>query len=185
MTTVLDAPATRDYFTLDGKRSPGVCSIESGGEFKVEVTDQRQPLTQGAATVVRGIMNAVTTYKLTLWTDPDLAAYDRMEAQLIEGARRTPKPRVWKLVDLRYRWVAQVIIESISPEKVDKPGGPWIRSLVFHQYGRLKPVGGPLKPPDAIDAAIVVATAEVKDLSKALSGAIAASKADRAARRTP
>lgn len=166
--TVLDYPAGRDYFTLDSKRSPGISRIESGGDFRVEVVDQRQPLTTGSASVVRGILNAITTYSLTMWTQNDLAAYDRMEAQLLEGARRTPKVRVWAFKDLRISWVSQAILESISPEKPDKPGGPWIRTVVFHQYGRVKPVGGPLLPPDANDAIIAKNTATIDGLNRIL-----------------
>lgn len=173
--TVLDNTAARDYFTLDSKRSPGVSKIESGGDFKVEIVDQRQPLTTGSASVQRGVLNAITTYSLTLWTPADLSAYDRMEAQLLEGARRTPKPRVWQFKDLRLSWVTQAILEQISPEKVDKPGGPWIRTIVFHQFGRVKPVGGPLLPPDSLDAKIAANTATIDALNR-LANPLAASR---------
>ena len=177
MSIVTDNPSARDYFTLDGKRSPGVARIDSGGEFKVEIADQRQPLTTGSASVVRGVMNTVTTYTLTLWTPDDLAAWNRMEAQLLEGARRTPKPRVWAFTDLRYSWVAQVILEELPPEKHDKPGGPWIRGgLKLHQYGRVKPIGGPLLPPDKIDAELDGARSGAEGSKKRYANAVAASK---------
>lgn len=177
MSTVLDNPGARDYFTLDGKRSPGVSRIDSGGEFKVEIVDQRQPLTTGSASVVRGVMNTVTTYTLVLWTPEDLAAWNRMEAQLLEGARRTPKPRVWAFIDLRYSWVGQIILEELPAEKVDKPGGPWLRGgLKLHQYGRVKPVGGPLLPPDVNDAKLDIARQAATDAKARLAGAIAISR---------
>jgi len=162
--TVLESPASRDYFTLDGQRSPGLAFITSGGEAAERIEDQQQLLTRGANTVVRGTKNAVTTYELTLWEQGHLETWTRWEAMFLTGRALTP-PRVYSLVDLRYSWVTKVIFEAMTPEKRDKPGGPWIRTLTLHEYKRIRPYGGPLVP-GALDAklnaqsAIVAAKAQ-------------------------
>ena len=62
-----------------------------------------------------------------------------------------------------------MLFESMSPQGTDKPGGPWSRKLVLHQYNRVAPYGGPVKP-GFLDG-------EIKDLQ----GKIAAATAEKAA----
>jgi hypothetical protein len=158
MSTVIIDPASRDYFTLDGMRSPGYANISSGGEAAEKIEDQQQPLTRGSNTVVRGTMNAVTTYEIYMWTDAQLQAWNTWEAMFLAGRQTTP-PRVYALVDLRYSWVSKVIFEKMAPEKREKPGGPWTRSLTVHQWVKVKKYGGPVVP-GAIDGLLKAAEAE-------------------------
>lgn len=143
--TVLDDPASRDYFTLDKQRSPGIARISSGGEAKERIEDQKQPLTKGSNTVVRGTMNAVTTYEIYMWLQEQLQAWNTWEAMFLAG-RKTSPPRIYAFQDLRYSWVSKMIFEAMAPEKNDKPGGPWIRTLTLHEYNRIRPYGGPIVP---------------------------------------
>jgi len=164
--TVLESPASRDYFTLDGQRSPGLAFITSGGEAAERIEDQQQPLTRGSNTVVRGTKNSVTTYELTLWEQGHLETWNKWEAMFLTGRALTP-PRVYSLVDLRYSWVTKVIFEAMTPEKRDKPGGPWIRTLTLHEYKRIRPYGGPLVP-GALDDLLKAQTAENAANSKTI-----------------
>lgn len=143
--TVIERPELYDTFTLDGDDNPGKSEITSGGEASEKVEDQQQLLTKGANTVVRGTNNAVITYKLTLFTVDQLAKWKTWERMFLEGRARTPNPRVYLLQDLRYSWVRRVIFQSMAPQGTDKPGGPWSRVLVLHEWNRVAPYGGPIR----------------------------------------
>jgi hypothetical protein len=176
--TVATAPTTYDYFTLDGNRHPGLSVIESGGEASEKVEDQAQPLTKGANTVVRGTNNAVATYTVRMWTDADLGTWQNTWIPMfLAGRQRTPNPRVYTLVDLRFSWVKRVIFEKLSPMKTEKPGGPWSWALTLHEYNRIAPYGGPLKPLDGQDITILNNSITIAGLSGLLSNQVAASKA--------
>jgi hypothetical protein len=176
---VLDQPSARDHFSLDGDPSPGVSKI-SGGETKDEVVDQKQPLTMGANTVVRSTLNTVTTYELVLWTAADLKKWNQWEAMFLEGRKRRP-PRVYTLTDLRFSWSGRVIFEAMTPEEVIKPGGPWRRTLTLHQYVRVAPYGGPLRP-QTVDTQVLVATVQ-RDVAQNLLTAAQAVRAQARAKK--
>ena len=172
---VLDNPSARDKFQLDGIYSPGISKI-SGGETKDEIVDQKQPLTAGANTVVRSSLNTVITYELTLWTRVDLQSWAAWEAMFLEGRTRRP-PRVYKLTDGRFSWMPRVVFESMTPEEVVKPGGPWKRTVTLHQYNRVAPYGGPLTAPSPQDIKNDVLRAANADKSAQLAKNLAAARA--------
>ena len=161
--TVIEQPTDYDTFTLDGEMSPGKSEITSGGDAEEKVEDQQQLLTRGANTVVRGTMNAKTTYKLTLYTLEQLQRWKRWEKMFLEGRARTPYPRVYLLQDLRYSWVQRVIFQKMSPQGTEKPGGPWTRILEVHQWVRVAPYGGPIRAQPTVDAQIVAGQTKVAD----------------------
>ena len=184
--SVITNPHAYDTFTLDGDESPGLSEIASGGERKVEIVDQGQLLTRGKNTVVRSVENIVITYKFRLgigFTDAqreaNFAKRDAWIAMLEEGTRRA-QVRVYTLNDLRAPWLRKVCLQSYGPQNTLAPGGPYEWSLSLHEYNRIKPFGGPLKPPVTGDA-IAKASAARDVALKALDGALAASKARRAA----
>jgi hypothetical protein len=143
--TVRQQPTVFNTFRLDGDLSPGVSTI-GGGEAEEEIQDQRQPLTTGANSVVQFSKNAVLVYTLTLWEDADLRKWeDQWEPMFLAGRAKRPV-RVYKLSDRRVTWVKQVIFQKMTPQGIDKPGGPWTRVLTLHQYNRVAPYGGPVKP---------------------------------------
>ncbi len=161
--TVRVRPTDYDFFLLDGERSPGTCKIASGGEAREEIQDQRQQLTTGANSVVQYSKNAIITYELILFTDADLRLWQgTWEPRFLTGRSKRP-PRVYQIVDLRASWLKRVIFESMSPQGLDKPGGPWPRTLVLHQYNRVAPYGGPVVP-GAFDAQIKANDAEIAAL---------------------
>lgn len=161
--SVLTTPGRYDWFTLDGDRSPGLAVITGGGERKVEIVDQKQPLTRGANTVVRSIENIQITYGFRLGIgdddasrEADFAKRDAWIAMLEEGTRRA-QVRVYKLVDLNVPWLTRVCLQGFKPQTPLAPGGPWDWQLVLHEYNRVKPFGGPLQPTTkqgAINAAL-------------------------------
>ena len=178
--TVIESPEDYDTFTLDGMVSPGKSEISSGGSAKEKVEDQQQLLTRGANTVVRGTVNAVTTYKLTLFTIDQLNAWKVWEKMFLEGKARTPKPRVYQLQDLRYSWVGRVIFEEMTPQATDKPGGPWSRTLTLHQYNSVSQYGGPIRVTSAdkeIAAQQIATNAAADRLKDARAAADAARRA--------
>lgn len=181
MPTTIESPSSRDVFTLDGDTCPGKSEIVSGGEAADKIEDQPQLLTKGANTVVRGTLNAVTVYKLTMFTIPQLQKWMTWEKMFLEGRSRVPNPRVYQLQDLRYSWVGRVIFEKMTPEGVDAPGGPWTRQLTLHQWNRVAPYGGPIRV-QAIDAAITVAQAARDASRQRLATAVAAAEAARRAK---
>lgn len=181
--SVLDDPRARDFFTLDGDQSPGLATIISGGERKIEIVDQGQPLTLGKNTVVRSIENIVITYGFKLGigkTDEDRAATfkkrDTWIAMLEEGARRRP-PRVYKLSDLNCPWLTRVCLQGFKPQTALAPGGPWDWALTLHEYNRVKPFGGPLKPTTEQGKRNAALNTENEGLSKTLVARRAARKA--------
>jgi hypothetical protein len=174
---VRQAPAAYDIFYLDGDTSPGVSEVDNGGDAADDIQDQRQLLTKGAFTVDRGWVNASITYKLTLITDADLAKWAAWEKMFLEGRNRTPNVRNYLYQDLRGGWVKRVIFERMTMQKKEKPGGPWIRTLTLHEYRRPAPIGGPIKPADALDKVILGNEATLKDLNQQLAQAQAASRA--------
>ncbi len=115
--TVREQPRMRDFFTLDGERSPGRAKISSGGEDKEDIQDVGQALTKGKNTIVRSSENPVITYELFMWEIGHLQTWDRWEKMLLEGKARTPNPRVYTFRDLRARWIQRVIYQSMAPEK--------------------------------------------------------------------
>ncbi len=150
--SVLTTPRNYDRFTLDGDESPGLSEITSGGERKIEIVDQGQPLTRGKNTVVRSVENIVITWGFKLGIGETAAAReatftkrDAWIAMLEEGARRA-KPRVYTLKDPRAPWLTRVCLQGFKPQGVIAPGGPWDWQLVMHEYNRVKPYGGPLQP---------------------------------------
>lgn len=144
--TVLTTPRSFDFFRLDGERSPGRAIIMGGGNRKEKIQDQQQPLTTGANTVVQGSENSVITYQLHMWEPGHFDTWRRWEAMFLEGRKKRPNPRVYALVDLNISWLTKVIYEDMTPQKDEKPGGPWTRTLVLHEYNRVKPYGGPIVP---------------------------------------
>jgi hypothetical protein len=180
--TVIDNAPAFDIFTLDGDTSPGKSEIVSGGVAKEKIEDQQQLLTRGANTVVRGTVNAVTTYKLTLFTKEQLQKWQTWEAMFLLGRQRFPHPRVYLLQDLRYSWVSRVIFEEMSPQGVDKPGGPWTRQLVLHQWNRVAPYGGPIRV-QSVDKEITAQAAATDAARQRLAEARAAAEAARRAGR--
>lgn len=176
--TVMESPTDYDVFTLDGDTNPGKSEITSGGNAHEKIEDQQQLLTKGANTVVRGTANTVTTYKLTLYTVDQLKKWRTWEKMFLEGKTRTPYPRVYLLQDLRYSWVQRVIFEEMSPQGVDKPGGPWTRTLILHQWNRVAPYGGPIRV-QSVDKDIAAGSAAVADAKGRLAVAKAAAQAAR------
>ena len=184
--SVLDNPTLYDWFTLDGDRSPGIAVITSGGERKIEIADQGQLLTRGKNTVVRSVENIVVTYGFKLGIgfsaaerQANFAKRDAWIAMLEEGTRRA-QPRVYTLRDLNMPWLTKVCLQGFSPQTPLAPGGPWDWKLTLHEYNRIKPFGGPLKPPITGNA-IAAASAQRDAALKALDNAVAAGKARRAA----
>lgn len=181
--SVATAPTTYDRPTFDGQTPPGLWTID-GGDASEKVEDQAQPLTKGANTVVRGTNNAVPSYTVRIGygtrqqIEADLQAWNGTWIPMfLAGRQRTPNPRVYTLVDLRMPWVRRAIFQSISPMATDKPGGPWSWKLVLHEYNRISPYGGPLKPLDGLDLQIMNNSITIAGLSGQLDGAIAAAKA--------
>ncbi len=172
---VRQRPAAFDAFFLDGDTSPGISEIESGGDAADDITDQRQLLTKGATTVDRGWINSEVTYRLILLTDADLAKWLAWERMFLEGRNRTPNPRNYLLQDLRFGWVTRVIFQRMTPQKRDKPGGPWLRLLTLHEYRRPAPIGGPIRPsPNA--KRLAAATQADNDAEQQLANALAAAR---------
>lgn len=183
--SVLTTPTRYDWFTLDGDRSPGIAVITSGGERKVEIVDQKQPLTRGANTVVRSIENIQISYGFRLGIgndaasrEADFAKRDAWIAMLEEGTRR-PQVRVYKLADPNVPWLTRVCLQGFKPQTPLAPGGPWDWQLVLHEYNRVKPFGGPLQPP-VTGSAIADATRERDIALGALNKTVAARQAARA-----
>lgn len=174
---VIDQPRAHDVFLLDGDPSPGLSEIESGGDAADDIQDQRQLLTKGATTVDRGWLNAAVTYRLTLRTREELTKWLAWEKMFLEGRKRTPNPRSYLFQDLRFGWVKRVIFEKMTPQKRDKPGGPWLRMLTLHEYNRPAPIGGPIKAPDALDKQLVINEKTIKDLESQLKNAERGSRA--------
>lgn len=168
--TVIERPTAFNTFRLDSQISPGVSILN--GKAQEEIQDQRQLLTTGANTVVQYSKNAVLQYELTLWQIGNLQLWNIWEAMFLDGRKRRP-PRIYTIVDLRMKWVKRVIFESMSSQGVDKPGGPWKRTLELHEYNKIAPYGGPIKPGyldteiKAAEAAVVAKTATLNGLDKA------------------
>lgn len=184
--SVLKNPTGYDTFALDGDVCPGLSEIKSGGERKVEIVDQGQLLTRGKNSVVRSIENIVITYGFRLgigFTDAQREANftkrDAWIAMLEEGTRRT-QVRVYTLSDLRVPWLRKVCLQSYGPQNPLAPGGPWEWTLTLHEYNRIKPFGGPLKPP-VTGSALADATKARDAAQAALAKGVAAGKARRAA----
>lgn len=142
--TVRETPNAFNTYQLDGIICPGT-AVPSSGEASEKIDDQRSPLTTGANTVVMFSQNPVVTYDHTLITIEQLRAWDVWQAMLLEGRQRRP-PRVYNIIDLRGTWLKRVIFEKVGMQQVDRPGGPWKRSLVLHTWNKVKPYGGPVKP---------------------------------------
>lgn len=155
--TVREQPSAFNTYTLDTVRCPGT-TVPSGGDVKEKIDDQRSPLTTGANTVVQFSENPVVTYEHTLVTIEELQAMDVWIAMFLEGRTRRP-PKVYQILDLRARWLKRVIFEAVSPQKVERPGGPWTRTIVLHTWNKVVPYGGPVKP-GYLDAQITAAQAE-------------------------
>lgn len=179
--TVRERPTAYDFFTLDGERSPGIAIITSGGNRKEKIQDQQQPLTTGANTVVQGSENSVITYQLQLWEIGHLQTWRRWESMFLAGRKQRPNPRVYTIVDLNVSWLTKVIYEDMTPQKPEKPGGPWTRTLVLHEYNRVKPYGGPIVP-GFLDKQLAAQGAVNAGLQKQLIGLQAASTAANAQR---
>lgn len=143
--SVLEAPQTRDYFMLNGERSPGIAKITSGGGRKVVIEDQGQPLTFGKNSVVRGRANMVITYGFKLWLPAHFAQKLRWQA-MFETGSNTLNPVPYKFVDLEIPNVSKVIYEDEDPQKPASPGGPWDWTVTLHEYRRVKRAGGPIIP---------------------------------------
>lgn len=171
------APSTYDVYFLDGLVSPGLTEVDSGGDAADEIVDQRQLLTKGATTVDRGWINAEITYKHTLYTSDDLAAWKVWEKMLLEGRNRTPRVRNYLFQDLRGGWVKRVIFQRLTMQKKGAPGGPWFRSVTLHEHRPPAPIGGPVRSPDANDRIIAANEGTIKDLTGALAVAVAGTKA--------
>lgn len=141
--TVRERPTAFNTHRLNGEISPGTSVLTA--ETVDEIQDQRQMLTTGANTVVQYTKNTVMQYAYTLWEIGHLQAFDRWLAMFLQGRAQRP-PRVYQIVDLRATWVKQVVFESASAQDVDKPGGPWKRTVKLHEYKKIAPAGGPIKP---------------------------------------
>lgn len=174
---VRTAPATYDVYLLDGQVSPGLTEIESGGDAADEIADQRQLLTKGATTVDRGWINSEVTYKHTLYTDADFAAWLVWQKMLLEGRNRTPKVRNYLYQDLRGGWVKRVIFQKLTMQKCGKPGGPWYRSVTLHENRLPAPIGGPVLPPDANDRILAANSQTIQVLNQQLANAQAGATA--------
>ena len=175
-------PSSHDVFRLDGDVCPGFSVITSGGNHKIKIQDQQQPLTTGANTIVQGVENAVITYQIWMWEDVDLRKWtDKWEPMFLAGSKRRPNPQVYNLIDLRCAWLTRVIYEDMQPEKNERPGGPWTRTLVLHEYNRVKPYGGPIVP-GFLDKQLAAQTATNAALQKQLIGLQAGSTAANAQR---
>lgn len=174
--SVRTTPTQYNTFTLDGDRCPGIAVITSGGERKIEIVDQGQLLTRGKNTVIRSIENVVITYGFKLWEEADFKKRDAWIAMLEEGTRRA-QVRVYALGDLNAPWVKKVCLQGFKPQTPLSPGGPWDWQLVLHEYNRVKPFGGPLRPTTEQGRKNAVLSAE----AKALSDKVDAAKARRAA----
>lgn len=167
--TVIEQPRDFDVFYLDADKCPGRAIITSGGERRDKIQDQQQPLTAGANTVVQYAENAVLTYQIYMWELAQLQKWQTWEAMFLTGRKRKPNPRVYGLTDLNVSWITRVIFESMAPQKNEKPGGPWTRTLVLHEYNRVKPYGGPIVP-GFLDKQLAAQTATNAALQKQLTG---------------
>lgn len=177
--SVLKSPRSFDKFTLDGSISPGDCVIASGGGKKVEIVDQGQPLTTGKNTIVRSIENVVVTYGFKLYSQADIDQRDAWIAMLLAGTLTRPV-RVYKIVDNNALWIKRVCFEAFNPQTPLAPGGPYDWSITLHEYNKVKPFGGPLKPP-VTGNAIADATKARDSALNALNAAVAAQAAARRA----
>lgn len=173
--SVLVTPGAYNYFTLDIGQSPGIATITSGGDRKIEIADQGQPLTLGKNTVVRSRENVVVTYGFKLWTTADFATRDNWIAIFEAGSQSQP-PRVYTITDLNIPWLKRVIYQGAGPQKPKAPGGPWDWELTLHEYVRVKPFGGPILPPDADDKTLNAIGAAIVTQQARLAAAVAASK---------
>lgn len=151
--TVLQDPSAFDVFTIDGDASPGISKILSGGERKIKIADQGQPLTLGANTVVQMVENITTTWGFKLWLPSHFKQRDAWIAMFESGGKRS-SPRVYMLGERRAPWIKRVIYEGTSPQDNDAPGGPWTWKLTLHEYNRIAVYGGVVAPNDATTRAI-------------------------------
>jgi hypothetical protein len=167
--TVLQSPHAFDFITLSELgRSPGFIESFEGGGRRIEIQDQGQLLTLGANSVVRMVKNRVVTYHFRLMTVDDFATRDRWLAALESNGKRT-NPKVYTITDLAIPTLKRVIYEGEDPQKKVRPGGPWDWTLILHEWNRIAPYGGPVKPPQtATERAIADLSAQNAALQKQL-----------------
>jgi hypothetical protein len=172
LTTVLDNASVYDFFLLDSDPSPGIATIDSGGEREFDIQDQAQPLTLGSNTVQRLQKNATITYGFKLWLPAHFEKRDAWIDMFTEGAARRPNPRVYALTDLNAKWVRRVLVQKWGPQKPKAPGGPWDWMVMVHEYVRVKPFGGPALPPDGQDKILAENRKTIDQLNGVLTPAV-------------
>jgi hypothetical protein len=135
-----------DYFLLGGVRSPGIASIDSGGERSMKWENQQSPLTAGAITIFKGEEISKVSYTLTLWTVEHFTAWDAFAATLRAGSKKRP-PQIYDLVDpaISHCEIKAVALASIGPIKKSAPS-KWNCTVEFTEYRKPKPSGGAVKP---------------------------------------
>jgi hypothetical protein len=147
MSNPIENPSIYNYFLLGGVRSPGLATIESGGDRAMKWENQQSPLTAGAITIFKGEEISKVSYTLTLWTPEHFTAWDAFASMLRAGSKKRP-PQVWDLVDpaLLHAEIKSVALATLSPAPKKVAPSKWTVSVEFTEYRKPKPSGGPVKP---------------------------------------
>ena len=146
MANPIEAPGLYDYFLLGGMRSPGLATLESGGDRAQRWENQQSPLTAGATTIFKGEEISKVSYTLTLWTIEHFTAWDAFAATLRAGTKTRP-PRVYDLVEpsVAHNEIKAVAVASVGPLKRASPSR-WTVLIELTEYRKPKPSGGAVKP---------------------------------------
>lgn len=146
MANPIESPSLYNYFLLAGVRSPGLATLDSGGERAQKWEDQQAPGFSGKVTIFRGEEISKVSYTLTLWSVEHFNALDTYLATLRAGTKKRP-PRVYDLVDpaISHNEIKSVAVASIGPLKKAAPG-KWEVKFEFTEYRKLKAAGGAIKP---------------------------------------
>lgn len=167
MSNPIDSPDLFDLYTLDGRRSPGITKITSGGERALNWTKQQGMLTVGASTILRYEEIATVTYQHTLWDVAQFPEWDEW-AQFLNSAVDVRPPKAWVLGDerLKHCRIAAVALEKLGPQMVGGRGGPWTHTVQFTAYKKPKPLGGAVQAPQTeVERDILRLNAENKALN--------------------
>lgn len=169
-TNPITDPRSHDVFSLDGVACPGLSTIKSGGDREQEWQQQPVMLSTSVNLVLRKELPSSITYLIEVWSGPQFDAWQTFIAMLNAGKALRPRPRVYKLSDLRlaHNGINQVVYGACGPQMKLAPG-KWGYELTLKEKPKVKAIGGPAQPAkseqekrnEALNATVV-------DLSKQL-----------------
>jgi hypothetical protein len=141
-TNPIDTPEAFDTFTLDGRKAPGLATLQGGGNRKDKIEQQQAPDGTGAFTLVKGAEMSAPTYLIEVWLAEHFKALGPWLDMLNAGRRRRP-PRVYKYADQRtaHNGISAVVVEDIGPLAKIGPR-KWGIAVAFQEYKKRRPYGG-------------------------------------------